>query len=158
MNTTNDVTLDFLVELVRDGLHQIQRECFRAIDHALLDAAAAEFGLTFQADAELQPASDRNVADEQCGAGKRPSKPGRVGRITPRQMIHELERLGFHRRKGSSGHQVFIHPENRGGHVTVPYHRRGLQRCTVQSIMRQAEAVLNAKLTIEKRRLVVQED
>jgi predicted RNA binding protein YcfA (HicA-like mRNA interferase family) len=153
--STSD-TLDFLADLAQDGLREIRRELFRQLDATLLGVLAAEFPM---ASAPVVAESDRRSDDEDVTCTAAPaSRPGRLSQFTSARVSRDLRRLGFVRRKSTSGHRIFVHPTKRGGHVAVPHHSGDLRRGTLTNILRQASEVLGNRLVIDpqRSRLVLQ--
>lgn len=58
--------------------------------------------------------------------------------LKPKEVLKVLERVGFyiHHQKGS--HITLKHFSDPNKRVTIPYHRRDLQKATLRSIIRQA--------------------
>jgi predicted RNA binding protein YcfA (HicA-like mRNA interferase family) len=147
---STDNSLDFLADLANDGLHEIRRELFRQLDETLLNALNAAFPKVIVPTlAEPTPKSDADV--EESGTLSA-SRRGRSPQFTSARLIRDLRRIGLVRRKSSGGHQIFVHPVKRRGHVAVPHHPGDLPRGTLTNIVRQAEQVLGAKLTVDPRR------
>ena len=58
--------------------------------------------------------------------------------MTAREVIKILEANGWRRKKGTGGHQYYIHPDYpEKGKVTVAYHSGDLKVKTLKSIARQ---------------------
>ncbi len=58
--------------------------------------------------------------------------------ITPKKLIHALERSGFVVLRQRGSHVYLYHPNNPTGVVTVPMHNRDLKKGTLKGILRQA--------------------
>jgi predicted RNA binding protein YcfA (HicA-like mRNA interferase family) len=56
--------------------------------------------------------------------------------LKPRQVIKALEKAGFIKIRSKGSHQQF---KKANLLVTVPYHKRDLQKATLSSILRQAK-------------------
>ena len=61
----------------------------------------------------------------------------RLPACTPTAVIRALERAGFFLDHSAGSHRYYRHPD-RGGIVTVPFHRRELKRGTLLAILKQA--------------------
>lgn len=155
MLKSTDKTLEFLMDLIRDGVDLIRREIYQQVDDALVRALAVEFPplvpvkMAIESTINGQQLPLEEVAHQVAPAAVRLR---RSRQFTSGRIIRELRKLGFVTRKASSGHRIFVHPGKRGGHVAVPHHSRDLPRGTLSNILRQATQVLGVQLTIDPRR------
>ena len=62
--------------------------------------------------------------------------------VTPRQLIHALERAGFfiHHVRGS--HHFLKHPNDPARRTTIAYHTKPLKRGTLRAILKQANVTV----------------